>query len=165
MFGVVATIHGITGLWHSGSIQPADNLDSGFLLSAGLGFVAAHWVLYRRRAVGIFPTWTIEASSPSPAAMPQRKTLGEALRSYWWTLIGVAVFPTIVIVGAELLAIPFEFFILPFFAVCFLAGWPYLSGRAPYSFWLVAMCVWLGGGGFAALALQLLRVMTEPQGW
>jgi len=139
MFGVVAIIHGITGLWHSRSIEPADNLASGFLLSGGIGFVVAHLVLYRRRAVGVFPTWTIEASG-----------------TYWWTLIGVAVFPAGAFVGSEHLGLPFELFVLPFFAVCFLAGWPYISGRAPYSFWLVAMCVWLGGGGLAVVLLQLI---------
>jgi hypothetical protein len=156
MFGTAGALQGVIGLWHGRHVKPADDIASGFLLSAGVGFAVAHVILYLRRAVAVFPTWAIAQPVPKPA----HKTLRDALRVYWWALIGVGIFPAIFVAGGELLGIPFEVFILPFFAVSFLAGWPHLSGRAPYSFWLVAMCVWLGGGIFAVVLLQLLRVMT-----
>jgi hypothetical protein len=59
-------------------------------------------------------------------------------------------------IGGEYFKIPFEFFIFPFFGVGFLAGWPVLSGRAPYSFWLVAMGLWLASGICASILLQLI---------
>jgi hypothetical protein len=52
-------------------------------------------------------------------------------------------------------AILFEYFALPFVAGALLAAWPHLSGRAPYSFWLVATGVWLGGGVLAIILLEI----------
>jgi hypothetical protein len=61
-------------------------------------------------------------------------------------------------VGGTFLDIPFELFILPFIAVGFLAGWPHLSGKAPYSFWLVAMGLWLVGGISAVILMKLINM-------
>lgn len=162
MFGVVGVLEGLTGFWHSrstGATQGAYAIH-GFFFSGGVGFALAHVVLYFRKAVGVFRTWTIKQPvSPARGATPERKTLRDALRIYWWALIGLAVFPAIVFIGGEFLRIPFEFFILPFFGVCFLTGWPFLSGRAPFSFWLVAGGVWLLGGIFAVILLQLIRAL------
>jgi hypothetical protein len=127
-----------------------------FFLSGGVAFALAHAVLYFRKAVGVYPTWTTQQPM---ARVPERKPLREALRTYWWTLLGVALFPPIFFVGGELLHVPFEVFMLPFFAVAFLAGWPWFSGRAPYSFWLVACGVWLLGGILAVILGGLIRAI------
>jgi hypothetical protein len=68
----------------------------------------------------------------------------------------VGLFPALFFAG-ERLGFPFDWVVLPFLAVCFLAGWPYLSGRATYTFWVVAMVVFFAGGVLAILLLHLLR--------
>jgi hypothetical protein len=159
LFGVVSVLQGAIGLWRSysgGASQEAYVLN-GVFVSAGLAFALAHVTLYVRKAVGVFPTWTV--APPVHTATPLKKTtLREALRIYWWTLIGIGVFPLIFVVGGTFLHIPFEFFILPFLAVGLLAGWPFLSGKVPYSFWLVAMALWLVGGICAGILMQLINM-------
>lgn len=115
VFALAATLKSLAGLWHrhsytAGAASGAYVMNA-FFLSGGLAFAVAHIVLYFRKAVGVYPTW-------------REKLLPEALRTYWWTLTGLALFPSIFFVGGEFLHIPFEFFMLPFFAVGFLAGWP-----------------------------------------
>jgi hypothetical protein len=159
LFAVAAILQSLVGLWHSYRTgSPSGTLVfHAFFLSGGLAFALAHTVLYFRRAVGVYPTWTL--GQPEPAA-PERKTLSEALRAYWWTLVGLALFPPVVFVGGEFFQIPFEYFMLPFFAVGFLAGWPWFSGRAPYSFVLVAGGVWLFGGIVAAILSGLIHSIS-----
>ncbi len=93
----------------------------------------------------------------SKDSTPERKPLGEAFRAYWKALIGIALFPALAIIGGDFLHIPFEYVMLPFIAVCLLAAWPYLSGKAPYTFWFVAMLVYFAGGIFAALLGYAIR--------
>src|SRR6266404_3123220 len=83
MFGTAGALQGVIGLWHGRHVKPADDIASGFLLSAGVGFAVAHVILYLRRAVAVFPTWAIAQPVPKPA----HKTLRDALRVYWWALI------------------------------------------------------------------------------
>jgi hypothetical protein len=163
LFSVTAVLQGLIGLWrnHASGVGTGAYAMNGFLVSGGVGFALIHAVLYRRRRVGVFPTWTIaHPVSPLGGTPPERLTLRAALRAYWWTLIGLALFPTTVVIGAGVWHIPDEFFILPFFGVSILAGWPLLARRAPYSFWLVAMGVWLSGGIVAAMLSELFRAVT-----
>jgi hypothetical protein len=163
MFGVAAIVQGLVGLIQvsRGAASLGAYLPSVFFSSAGLGFCLAHWILYKRKAVGVF-------SEPSGANSPQvevppapvRGPLGRALRLYWWSLIGIALFPSVAFIGGDVLHIAFEYFVLPFFAVTFLAAWPWFSGRAPYSFWLVALVVYMLGGLFAVLLVQVARAAT-----
>jgi len=129
---------------------------SGFFVSGAIGFVLAHKLLYMRKAVGVYPSSEIVPATP----IPERKALKEALRLYWPALVVIALFPTMAFVGGEFLHIPFDYLMLPFFIVCFLAGWPYLSGKAPFSFWIVAGLVYLAGGLFAALLTHVIRAVV-----
>jgi hypothetical protein len=88
-----------------------------------------------------------------------RLNLGIALRRHWPYLLGVALFPSFAMIATGIFHLPFPFLILPFFAAFLLATWPYATKRAPYSFWLVAMGVWMGGGFLGVLVLQLLRLI------
>ena len=161
MFGVAAILQGALGLFRSASAGESSGSLAvhGFFISGGLGFALVHGVLYYRKATGVYP-----ASSDRTVTQelkPERKPLGEALRVYWWALIGLAAFPSAVGVAGELFHVPYEYFALPFFAVALLAGWPYFSGRAPYTFWLVACGIWLLGGIAAALASQIVRALVS----
>jgi hypothetical protein len=114
--------------------------------------------MFKRTAVGVYSEPSGRNSLPSEAPPTQvRVPLGRALRLYWWALIGIALFPSAAFFGDEVLHIAFKYFILPFFAVTFLAAWPWFSGRAPYSFWLVAMVVYMLGGFLAVLLVQVAR--------
>ena len=164
-FALPALVQAGTGLVRCYSLGAniETDKDYGFMLSAGIGFALAHVVLYHRKAVGVFPTWTIEQPSVVPSvATPEKLTLREALQRYWKYLIGVAVFPTLCSLGVDFLHIPFDIFILPFFAVGILAAWPVLTRKAPYTFWLVAMGVWLVGGICAAILYEGVHVLLHP---
>jgi hypothetical protein len=159
MFAVAAGIEGTWGLWQA--VRSAEGSGAytinGFFISGGIGFALVHAILYYRKAPGVYPPG-IKASSA-----PQRRQplpLRDALRTYWWTLIGLAAFPTGLFVLGELYKVPFEYFALPFFAVGLLAGWPYFSGRAPVSFCLVLGGVWFAAGIVAALIAQLMRTFV-----
>ena len=67
---------------------------------------------------------------PPPNQSP-KLSLPEALRRYWMNLIGVAVFPTAFFIGGEIFHVPFWVFVPFLFLVGGLAGWPYLTRRAP----------------------------------
>lgn len=43
-----------------------------------------------------------------------------------------------------------------FFAVMFYAMWPTLTGRAKYSFWILACGLYVGGGSFLAILVALV---------
>lgn len=156
VFAFGATLQSFFGLWRSykTGAPSGDYVMSAFFLSGGLAFALTHAVLYFRKAVGVYPTWTLQDPK---VIVPARKTLAESLRTYWWTFIGVGVFPTVFFIGGEFLHIPFEVFMLPFFAVAGVAGWPWFSGRAPYSVWLVACAVWFFGGIVGVIISGLIR--------
>ena len=88
-----------------------------------------------------------------------RLSLPVALRLYWKYYWGLVLFPPIAIPAITIFQVPFPFIAVPFFAVSFLAGWPWLAKRAPYSFWLVAMAVWMASGVFGILATLLLSTI------
>jgi len=155
LFAVSASIQSLGGIWevstHSNS--PGMLNFHGFMLSAAAGFVLSHLILYRRKAIGVFPTWLEERVERS---QPHRRSLRECLREYWWCLIGLGAFPVVFLVFGERWQLPFDYFILPFFAVGFLAGWPYFSGRAPFSYVLVMGAVWLLGGIVSGILSALM---------
>jgi len=88
-----------------------------------------------------------------------RLSLAVALRRYWRYLLGIVLFPPLAFSAVELLHVPFPLLIVPFFAVTFLAMWPWFAKRAPYSFWLVAMGLWTAAGFVGILVLQFLRLI------
>jgi hypothetical protein len=160
LFAVAGAIQGGLGLLQAARANSPAGVYvlSGFFLSGAVGFALAHQLLYLRKALGVYPVERLSAEDRSGTPMPERKPLREALRVYWKALIGIALFPTIALVGGDLLHIPFDYVVLPFFAVCLLAAWPYLSGKAPYTFWLVAMLVYLAGGFLAVLLGYAIRL-------
>jgi hypothetical protein len=87
----------------------------------------------------------------------KRKPLPEALRAYWFYLIGIAVFPFLLVFGTEAYKIPFDYFIAPFFMFSVLAAWPCLSGKASYAFWIIAIISFMVGGMLAAFFMQFLK--------
>jgi hypothetical protein len=88
-----------------------------------------------------------------------RPSLSVALRRYWRNLIGIATFPAVSILGDRYLHLPPLVFIPIFIAVSLHALWPYLARRAPYSFWLVACGVYMGGAVFAVLVIGLISII------
>lgn len=164
LFAAAATLQGLLGIAHAHRIGATQGMYvvSGFFLSVGIAFALSHVILYLRKAVGVFPTWTDpETASLNNITQLERKSLREALRLYWKALIGLALFPALLFLGGEFLHVPFEFLVLPFFAVGLIAAWPYLSGKAPYSYIFVAGLVWLMGGFFAMLLSLLVRTMVK----
>ena len=159
LFAVAAALQGAIGLWHSVRAGESSGAYAihGFFISGGVGFAIAHLVLYYRRAPGVHPLVSPLAPEQAP---PQRMSLKGALRAYWWTIIGLAAFPTILFVGGEYFRVPFEYFALPFFAVGLLAGWPYFSGRAPFSYCIVLGGIWLLGGVVAAVIAQAMQALV-----
>jgi hypothetical protein len=121
------------GLSSTGALLP-----HAFFISAGCGFALAHLVLYKRKVVGVYSSATTLSAPDVPA--PARLPIGQALRKYWWTLVGIFLFPAAAFIGTELIHIPFEFFILPFFAVAFLAGPTSLANRPTRSGWSPWAC-------------------------
>jgi hypothetical protein len=162
LFAVPAAIQGAIGLLkvHSSGIATSGAYAiHGFFLSGGVAFALAHFILYFRKVPGVYPANQDITARRSQSVMPERKSLRDALRLYWWCLIGLAVFPTALMAGNKVFQLSFEVFILPFFAVGFLAGWPHFSGRAPYTFWLIACLVWLLGGFVGIAVTQLLMTL------
>jgi hypothetical protein len=163
LFAAAALIQGAIGMWQLNSAGASAGMYStcGFFLSAGLGFLLMHFVLYFRKIPGVYPTWTLAPDvARSVTAEPERKPIREALRLYWQYLIGIAVIPSVLAINEQFFQFPFEYFMALFFGAAFLAAWPYLSGKATYTFWIVAAGVFMAGG-FAAVAITaLLRLAT-----
>ena len=90
-----------------------------------------------------------------------RKSLPDALRTYWWALSGLAIFPFCLLVGAQVYGVPFPYFMPLFFAAVFLSIWPWLKGEVPYSFNLVAGAVWLGGAILGVCFASLVRAFLS----
>lgn len=157
LFAAAAIVQGGLGIVQAAraDLPSGAYVISGFFISGGVGFAVAHLLLYVRKAVGVYPIVAEETAIPKTV----RKPLREALRSDWKALIGIALFPTVAFVGGDVLHIPFDYLVVPFFAVCFLAAWPFLSGRAPYTFWMVAMLVYFVGGFLAALLVDAIRLI------
>jgi hypothetical protein len=163
LFAVCASTQGVVGLWQAYSgAHPTSGAYAvnGFFLSGGVGFALTHFILYLRKVPGVYPSERASAAPVQISAPPERKSLRDALHLYWWCLIGLAIFPTALMLGDKLFHLPFEAFILPFFAVGLLAGWPHFSGRAPYTFWLVACFVWLLGGLVGIALTQLVMFVA-----
>jgi hypothetical protein len=87
--------------------------------------------------------------------------LSVALRRYWRNLIGLATFPAASILGIQYLHLPPLLSIPMFIAACLHALWPVRAKRAPYTFWLVAGVVYLGGAIFTAVAFILISDMHK----
>jgi hypothetical protein len=162
LFGTGALLQGTRGLVQfarGGEVMAGALVPSLFFVSGGLGFFLAHAILYKRKMLGVYLR-SEGASAEIVRAPIRRAPLREALRLYWWALVGIALFPSIMLVGEGLLHIPFEFFVPLFFGVALLAAWPWYSGRAPYSFWLVAGGVYMLGGVVAAVLTQINHAIT-----
>jgi hypothetical protein len=159
LFAVASVIQGGLGLIQAGHANSPSGAYaiSGFITSTGIGFALAHQLFYLRRAVGVYPAERLTSEQRTVAPTSERKPLREVIRCYWKNLIGVALFPSVAVVGGEGFHIPFVYLVLPFFAVSFLAARPYLSGKAPYTFWLVAMFVWIAGGVLAVFLSCAIR--------
>jgi hypothetical protein len=95
-------------------------------------------------------------SSESPNT---KMTVPQALRRYWVNLLGVALFPSACFIGIEVYRVSFWVFLPFFFLVCGLAGWPYLTRRAPYAFWLVACGIWMAGVMLGGLLLEIIKAL------
>ena len=86
-----------------------------------------------------------------------RIQLRPALTKYWAYLIGIVSFPFLLL-AVEFLALP-DVVLLPLFFVCVIpASWPWLAKDAPYSFWIVAMALWL------LVPLTMLIISSLVQG-
>ena len=94
------------------------------------------------------------------ASTRHRVALAEAVRIYWRSLAGVATFGPLLLVTDTFIEIPFWIVLFPFFLVMGLAMWPWLSGRAPYTFWVLALGVWMAGGFVGVLARTLINVVA-----
>ena len=90
---------------------------------------------------------------------PPRLSLQEALRRYWKHLIGIAILPSVALTGFRY-HVPFPVMVILFLAAALHAGWPYLRGRAPYSFWIVACGVWMAGAVVGLALLAAINAIT-----
>jgi len=89
-----------------------------------------------------------------------RMPLADSLRKYWWALIGIAVYPVFFVFVVPLLALPFTVWGAMFLVVGALAKWPYLGGKAPYLFWLVAFCAFMVSGILAVVVRGALDAVA-----
>jgi hypothetical protein len=85
----------------------------------------------------------------------------ESLRLYWKYLIGIALFPWVACFGVEVFHIPGEYIAALFFGVAFLAGWPWLGLKAPYSFWIFACGIYMMAFIQAILVLHLFKTIIR----
>jgi hypothetical protein len=92
-----------------------------------------------------------------------KPNLLEAIRVHWKNLIGIAIFPPATFIGVEILHIPALIFVPFFFAALGIAGWPYLTRRAPYMFWIIALGVWMGAAVIGITAVQIIRALANSQ--
>ncbi len=73
-------------------------------------------------------------------------TLGVALRRYWFCLLPLGLLPAFAFLGLMVFHLPLGIIAVLFVAVGLLAMWPLKFKRAPFTFFLVAGGVWMGGG-------------------
>ena len=71
---------------------------------------------------------------------------------FWPNLIPAAVFGSFALALTSISERTRPLVFVGFFAATFCAMWPWLTRRATYSFWGVAVCVYFLGGVFAAFA-------------
>ncbi len=95
-----------------------------------------------------------------PPAQNSKLSVPEALQRYWANLIGVAVFPFLFFIGAGIFHISFWILAPCFFGACGLAAWPYLTRRAPYTFWVIACAIWAAGGFVAFILLLIVKAFA-----
>jgi hypothetical protein len=85
--------------------------------------------------------------------------LRESFRRSWKYLVGVAVLPPFMVLG-DSVGVPFVVLAIPFFLVMAVAMWPWLSGREPYSFWVMAVVVWLASGAVTAIVFKVVSAIA-----
>ncbi len=98
-------------------------------------------------------------TTPPPESHPTCLPLEQALKAYWKNLIGLAVFPPVAFIGIGGFELPSALFMPCFFAAGLPALWPYLTKRTPYSFWIVAMGVWMASSMISVMLMVILAVM------
>lgn len=102
----------------------------------------------------IAPPTLSDAKREAVAMLP----LPKALRRYWLTLAGVCLFPTFGFVGFELFGIRAGWAVVPLFFVTFLLALkPVGARRAPMTFWLVVVGLWVAGGFPAMILVQIIK--------
>ena len=103
------------------------------------------------------------AAIPAVNVVPDEPVprLGLALKRYWHHLLGMRLFPTVVMLGDRYLHLPFPVFIPVFFAVTFYGFWPIVTKRVPFSYQFVMGAVWLGGAVFGGLVMSLLSLLQS----
>jgi hypothetical protein len=170
LFATAAFLVGSVGLWRTYQSRGTLSVYEPdlFFLSVGLAMAVAHFVFYFRKAVGYYPTWTLEGHGPVSVETARGDetnrtlTARRAFLTYWWTWIGLAVLPLVAFVGGELFHLRFDFFTLPFFGLFFLAYWPAASGRAPrWSYMFLVMGTWFAGGVIASLVTALIHFIQR----
>lgn len=80
--------------------------------------------------------------------------LSQAVRRHWYHLVGVAAFPTFLFFGGHVWGISDDLILIVFLSVMFFAMWPWLSCKAPYSFWIIAILVYFLGAFFGMLIFR-----------
>jgi hypothetical protein len=88
-----------------------------------------------------------------------RLPFGQALRKYWPFLMGLVLFHFLAVFVPAIWDWPVVWISL-FFSVAFAAGWPWLFGDAPYTFWIFACVYWVVG----VILMVLLRVVLSMLG-
>ncbi len=143
LLAVVSILQGAFRLWRDYWNGVPYDLFPGMTVSSGLGFILMYSILYRRRAIGVYPLSKEESSSKQIAHTQVRASLAQSLRTYWGTLVGIAILPAAMWIAQKHFSV--EIALALFVGVGFIAVRPVLSGRAPYSFWYVAMGLYVAG--------------------
>ena len=73
------------------------------------------------------------------------------------------IFPPVMFVAGEFLTIPGPLLIILLFLAAIPAITPYLLKQAPFGYWVLVCCGWMGAGGVGAFLLMIIRlVMGTP---
>jgi hypothetical protein len=117
------------------------------LLGMAAAVYAAMWM--HDRVVNGLAAWELaSAAPPAPAREDERgleTPLGVALRRNWIYLAGAPLFGPFQFLLAPRYGIPPSVSSLLFFAVLLPTLWPIVTGRAPLTFWIVAVALWMAG--------------------
>ena len=117
------------------------------LLALAVVLCAAMWL--HGHFVRPLAKWEL---APAPPPAPREETpgldtpLGVALRRDWVYLVGAPLFGPYVFLFAPRYDIPPPVTMILFFATLAPAFWPVINGRAPITFWVVAIVLWMAGG-------------------
>jgi hypothetical protein len=127
----------------------------GLFVSGGLGMGLAHLISYKNRDIGIYPLkpHEVQAKQPNGPSLP----VSGQIKAYWPYLIGIAVFPAIFFVGSSVWGLSFEYFMLPFFVVAIVAGWPVVRGKAGMTFFVVASFLYVTSAIVTVAVLAFLN--------